>query len=100
MNGIFELLMMLCFGFSWPFSVVKSYRSKTATGKSLLFISLVWIGYICGIVGKIVTGSISYVIIFYVINLIMVTADIVIYFRNKKYDRLRVGLKFSGRATN
>lgn len=97
-GGIFELLMVLCFGFSWPISVVKSYRSKTAAGKSIFFISLIWIGYVCGITGKIVSGNISYVLIFYFINLIMVTADIAIYFRNKKYDKLRVDLKYSGRT--
>jgi len=93
LGQFFEMLMVLCFGFSWPFAVAKSYQSKTTNGKSLFFISLIWIGYVCGIAGKIITNNITYVFIFYVINLIMVSADIVIYFRNRNYDKLRTAGK-------
>jgi len=86
MGQFFEMLMVVCFGVSWPFAVVKSYRVRTTKGKSLLFISLVWIGYVFGIAGKIVTNNITYVFIFYVINLVMVSCDIAIYFRNKKLE--------------
>ena len=80
--------MVLCFGFSWPFAVIKSWKSRTAKGKSILFSSLVCLGYILGIAGKIVTGNITYVFIFYVINLVMISADILLYFRNRKLDKL------------
>ena len=89
MGQFFEMLMVLFFGISWPFSVIKSYRVRTTKGKSLLFISLVWIGYVCGIVGKIATHNITYVFIFYVINILMITIDILLYFRNKRLDKLR-----------
>jgi hypothetical protein len=92
------MLMVLCFGCSWPFSVIKSYRSKTANGKSIFFILLIWVGYVCGIAGKILTNNITYVFIFYVINLAMVSVDILLYFRNKNYDKLRIDLKYSGRV--
>ena len=80
--------MVVCFGFSWPFAVLKSWRSRTAKGKSLLFISLVWVGYVFGVTGKIVTDNITYVFIFYVINLAMISADIILYFRNRRLDKL------------
>ena len=37
MAEIFETLMLVCFGLSWPISVVKSYKACTAQGKSLMF---------------------------------------------------------------
>ncbi len=88
MGQFFEMCMVVCFGFSWPFAVLKSWRSRTAKGKSLLFISLVWVGYVFGVTGKIVTDNITYVFIFYVINLAMISADIILYFRNRRLDKL------------
>ena len=32
-----ETLMIICFGLSWPLSVYKSWKSRTAKGKSLQF---------------------------------------------------------------
>ncbi len=90
LGQFFEMLMVLCFGVSWPFSVAKSYRSRTAKGKSLFFISLIWIGYVCGVAGKIITRNITYVFVFYVINLLMVSCDIALYFRNRRLDKERI----------
>lgn len=39
--GLFEFLMLCCFGFSWPFSIAKSLRSKSGKGKSLGFMLLI-----------------------------------------------------------
>lgn len=87
MKEIFEAAMVICFGISWPASILKSLRSRTAKGKSLIFMLFIWVGYICGITGKLIGHNITYVFIFYVINLVMVTADILLYFRNRKLDR-------------
>ena len=38
---IFEIIMIVCFGFSWPMNVIKSYRSRTTKGKSLPFLLLI-----------------------------------------------------------
>jgi len=81
--------MILCFGISWPISVAKSLRSRTAKGKSVVFSFCVWVGYVCGITGKIMTHNITYVFVFYIINLVLITVDILIYFRNRKLDRQR-----------
>lgn len=79
--------MIICFGFSWPMSVYKSIKSRTTKGKSLLFECLVWTGYVFGIAGKIITDNITYVFVFYVINIIMVSVDLCLYYRNYKLDK-------------
>ena len=86
MAEIFETLMLVCFGLSWPISVVKSYKACTAQGKSLMFELAIHIGYICGICSKFMAGNINYVLVLYIINLAMVSADILLYVRNKRYD--------------
>ena len=78
--------MVICFGLSWPSSVVKSYRSRTAKGKSLTFEVFIWLGYVAGIAGKIINRIITYVFIFYIINILMVSIDICLYFRNRRLD--------------
>ena len=80
---IFEALMLICFGFAWPFSIWKSYKSETNSGKSLYFILVVDFGYFCGIIHKIF-WSFDMVIILYIINFIMVTTDILLYYRNSR----------------
>lgn len=100
MKEIFEALMVVCFGISWPLSILKSVRSRTSKGKSLVFMLFIWIGYVFGIVGKLINHNITYVFIFYVINLCMVTADIFLYFRNKRLDRINDGKGVWSRFTH
>ena len=76
--------MIILFGASWPVSLAKSWKSRTNKGKSILFLCLIWLGYICGISGKMLTNNVNYVLVFYIINLCMVSADIVLYFRNRR----------------
>ena len=94
MAEILEVLMIICFGASWPFNVIKSYKARTAKGKSLWFLCLIIFGYIAGIASKFMNeaymseiASKWYVLFFYFLNLIMVTADLILYFRNRKFDR-------------
>lgn len=87
MEEIFESLMMIAFGFSWPANIIKSWKSRTAKGKSIIFLFLVFIGYIFGIMAKIITGNINIPLIFYIVNLLMVGCDIILYFRNLKIDK-------------
>ncbi len=82
MQSACELIMLICFGLSWPISVYKSLKTKSTKGKSAIFIIAIIIGYVAGITGKLVSGNITYVLIFYCINLIIVTFDLVIYFIN------------------
>ena len=94
MSEILEITMILCFGASWPFNVYKSYRARTAKGKSLLFLILIDVGYIAGIAAKFMNpvymaaiGEKWYVLFFYFLNFAMVAADIILYFRNKRLDK-------------
>ena len=86
MAEILEAAMVILFGVSWPTSIIKSYRARTAKGKSLLFLCFIFFGYVCGITAKIISGNITYVFAFYVLNLLMVGADIALYFRNRRID--------------
>ncbi|MBP5743851.1 MAG: hypothetical protein J6W44_02935 [Oscillospiraceae bacterium] len=83
--------MLVAFGFSWPFNILKSWRSRTAKGKSVVFEFIVVFGYLIGLSGKIITyqrtGVWAYSIWFYLADIAMVTADIVLYFRNSALDR-------------
>ena len=81
--------MVILFGISWPTSIIKSYRARTAKGKSLLFLCFIFFGYVCGIAAKLISGGINYVFPFYVLNLVMVGTDIALYFRNRALDRKR-----------
>lgn len=86
MSHIFEALMLISFGISWPTSILKSYTSRTAKGKSLIFLIFVLIGYVFGVVAKFVGNDVTYVVLFYIINFIMVSIDLCLYFRNKRID--------------
>ena len=84
---MFMSVMLVCFGLSWPISVVKNIKSKTAKNMSLRFILLIVVGYIAGISAKIILGSFNYVLVVYVLNLAIVSINIPVYFINKKYDK-------------
>lgn len=85
---IFEFIMLVCFGLSWPISVYKSIKSKSTQGKSIVFILAIIIGYIAGIMGKIVNGQLTYVLIIYCFNLLVVCTDLVLFFINSKRERV------------
>ena len=65
---ILETVMMICFGISWPLSVYKSYKARSAAGKIML-------------------NNITPAFYFYIINITIVSIDIALYFRNRKFDR-------------
>jgi len=82
--SIFELIMLVCFGLSWPFSIYKSYTSKSIKGKSPVFLGLVLVGYVSGIINKLLNNN-DIVTVVYILNAVMVTIDLILYYRNKKY---------------
>lgn len=86
---ILEIGMLVCFGFSWPINAFKSYKARTAKGKSLPFLLLIIIGYVFGICSKLTNpnGYHWYVMMFYILNMFMVSIDVALYFRNRKLDR-------------
>ena len=89
MSEIMETIMLICFGCSWPLSLMKNIKAKSSKGMSLSFTLMIITGYIAGITAKIVDGNYSFVLAAYVINLMMVSANVVIYFYNKNLDEKR-----------
>jgi uncharacterized protein with PQ loop repeat len=73
--SIFEIGMLACFGASWPFNVMKTYRTKSARGKSFMFLWLIFIGYVSGTLHKIYFNY-DHVIWLYVFNGVMVAIDL------------------------
>lgn len=88
--GIFEFLMLCCFGFSWPFSILKSIRSKSTKGKSLVFMLLVVCGYVFGIIHKLLY-SFDWVVWAYVALLGLVMTDVVLYTVNRRREKTENG---------
>jgi len=87
---IFEFIMLACFGLSWPISVYKSIKSKSTQGKSLVFIIAIIIGYVSGIIGKIVNKQLTYVFIIYCFNLIIVSIDLILFFINSRHAKISI----------
>ena len=87
MADILETVMLVCFGCSWPLSVYKNIRARSAKAMSLQFILLIIAGYVAGITAKVLRGNFSYVLVMYIINLVIVSVNVVVYFINRRYDR-------------
>lgn len=93
MAELLEVVMIVSFGASWPMNVIKSYKARTAKGKSLAFLLLILFGYVAGITSKLINESYMasfsqkwYVLFFYVLNFLMVFCDLLLYFRNRRID--------------
>ena len=87
MSSIFETVMLVCFGLSWPLNVIKAYKARTTKGTSLPFILLIICGYIAGITAKLLNHQTNYVLAVYLLNLAIVSLNLVVYFRNKSLDK-------------
>ena len=94
MAEILELIMVVSFGASWPLNVMKSYKTRTTKGKSLFFLCLIFFGYMAGIASKLLNEAYMaafaekwYVLFFYILNLVMVGTDLLLYFRNKALEK-------------
>ena len=87
MSSIFETIMLVCFGLSWPINVIKAYKARTAKATSLPFILLIIFGYLAGITAKLLMPQTNYVLVVYLINLAVVFLNLLVYFRNKKLDK-------------
>lgn len=87
---IFEAIMLVCFGFSWPLNVIKAYKARTAKGSSLAFIVLIITGYVAGITAKFINHQFNYVLAVYFLNLIIVFSNVVVFFRNVALDNKKM----------
>ena len=90
---VFETIMIISFGISWPLSIIRSVRSRSTKGKSVLFSIFIAIGYICGIISKSITHTYNLAFWLYFPNVIMVCTDICLYFRNRAIERREEGKK-------
>ena len=79
--------MIVSFGISWPLSIIRSYRSRSTKGKSIFFSCFIQFGYICGIASKLMLHKYNLAFYFYILNIMMVTIDIFLYFRNRKLEK-------------
>lgn len=78
---LLEIAMMICFGCSWPNNIKTTLKNRSAKGKSLAFLLLIDVGYLCGIFGKLFSGNVVwYIFAMYILNFSMVTTDIILYF--------------------
>lgn len=95
--SIMEMMMVVLFGISWPLNIIKAWKSRTAKGISLMFYLFIWLGYLFALTGKFTLIHNNapqpwyetvhwYVMFFYVLNILMVTVGIAIYFRNRMLD--------------
>ena len=89
MAQICEVLMLILFGLSWPFNIAKSWRSRPARGKRVLFEIVIILGYLCGIAGKFLGDNVTYVVAFYVVDIAMVSTDLALTLRNLRLDKQR-----------
>ena len=83
MSPVFEAMMLLCFGCSWPFAIRKTWKTKRVEGVSILFLWLVLIGYVAGVLFKL-TGTTDAVLLLYAVNFFMVGTEIVLYYRYRQ----------------
>ncbi len=90
--SLFEAIMLICFGAAWPFSIYKSWKSRACAGKSIIFLYIVLIGYIAGIIHKVLHSQ-DWIIALYSLNGLMVLMDIVLYYRNWKLSQVAVTAK-------
>ena len=81
--SIFEIIMLLCFGAAWPVSIYKSWKSRTNAGKSIVFLWVVFCGYLAGITHKIVYAP-DPVMALYILNAMMIGIDLFLFYRNGK----------------
>jgi hypothetical protein len=79
MSPLLEAAMLGAFSISWYCSIWKMLRTRQASGKSLGFVLLICLGYVCGIASKLAlyrdTGVWSELILLYVWNLLVTGFD-------------------------
>ncbi len=80
--GIYEIIMLVCFGAAWPLSIYRSWVTGSTRGKSLFFLIVILIGYLAGIGHKLLENY-DRVIFLYILNCIMVSIDIAVFLLNR-----------------
>jgi len=86
---LLEAMMLICFGLSWPISILKAVRLKFVQGKSIGFMALVFLGYTAGTVAKFADAAatskpLKLVTILYIFNGLMVFVDMALYMKYRR----------------
>ena len=86
-----EFFMLFAFGFSWPFAIVRTYRAKRVDGKSPMFMAIVLVGYVFGIMARILDSDPSndWLIAVYLIDMTLVSTDLTLYFHYSRKNRVK-----------
>lgn len=82
LHAILEALMLLSFAASWPFSIIKTLRTRTVAGKSPLFVGIIEMGYVFGIFFNLTNpGGPNWRLGLYILNFLIIGLDLALYFR-------------------
>ena len=68
---------------------MKAWKAGTAAGPSWMFLALITFGYIAGIAAKFVGGTVNWVLAVYIINLVALIVNWIVFARNKSLDSKR-----------
>ena len=78
--------MLFFFGIAWPVSIWKSYTARKNSGKSLLYLFIIFLGYVAGTCHKYFYNN-DLVIYLYIINGLLVVVDMGVYVRNIRLEK-------------
>ena len=87
LSEILEFAMLFAFGFSWPFAILRTWRSKRVDGKSPAFMIIVLVGYACGIAAHLVDGTKLWLCFVYLADMSLVSTDLALYFHYARKNR-------------
>jgi hypothetical protein len=86
--NVLECGMLISFGLAWPANIRNSLKIKSSKTRSVQFLLIIIVGYLFGLGAKFAAGALNYVALFYLINLLMVSFDVYLYFHYRRLDRL------------
>ncbi len=85
LSQICEFFMLFAFGFSWPFAIVRTYKSghggKGVAGKSPMFMSIVLLGYVGGVLARLLDANPGndWLCFVYLVDMALVSTDLALY---------------------
>lgn len=80
-----EFFMLFAFGFSWPFAIARTYKSghsgKGVAGKSPMFMTIVLLGYVGGILARLLDANPGndWLCFVYLADMALVSTDLALY---------------------
>ena len=80
-----EFFMLFAFGFSWPFSIIRTYKAghggKGVAGKSPMFMIIVLLGYVGGMAARLLVKNPGndWLVFVYLLDMALVSTDLSLY---------------------